>query len=105
DNLAVVDRISISRLAIGLFVLLSGCSLAAVAQGSPATTSQQRETEDPTLAHRRPPKPKSQITPEGKIKLDVVVDDGAGKPVQGLEPWDFKILDNNQPRPVRSFRA
>jgi VWFA-related protein len=104
DNLVVFDRISVSRLAIGLVVLLSGCNVAALAQSSLATP-QQRETEDPTLALRPPPKPKSLIIPEGKIKLDVVVDDGAGKPVQGLEPWDFKIFDNNLPRKVMSFRA
>lgn len=41
---------------------------------------------------------------EGKIKLDVVVNDAAGNSVTGLEPWDFKILDNGQPRKLVSFR-
>jgi VWFA-related protein len=105
NNLAVVDRISIARLAIGLVVLLSGWNVTALAQSRPATPSQQRETEDPRLTHRPPSKPKSLIAPEGKIKLDVVVNDGSGKAVSGLQPWDFKILDNNQPRKVLSFRA
>ena len=31
---------------------------------------------------------------EGLIKLDVVVTDAAGKPVSGLEPFDFNLLEN-----------
>lgn len=57
------------------------------------------------LTQRPAPKPKSMVTPEGKIKLDVVVDDSAGKPVLELQPWDFTVLDNNAPRKVLSFSA
>lgn len=60
---------------------------------------------NPALTVRPPSKPKSPLMAEGKIRLDVIVADGAGKPALGLEPWDFKILDNNQPRKVLSFRA
>jgi len=102
---AVFDRICISKLAIGLMIVLPVWRSAALAQSNPATPSQQGEAEDPTLRHRPPPKPKNGLTQEGKIKLDVVVDDGTGKPVQGLQPWDFKILDDSQPRKVLSFRA
>jgi VWFA-related protein len=42
---------------------------------------------------------------EGRVKLDVVVTGADGKPVSGLEPWDFKILDNNQPSKILSFRT
>ena len=35
----------------------------------------------------------------------MVVTDGAGRPVTGLQPWDFKLLDNNQPRKILSFSA
>jgi VWFA-related protein len=34
-----------------------------------------------------------------------VVSDAAGKPVLGLEPSDFKLLDDNQPRRILSFRS
>jgi VWFA-related protein len=34
-----------------------------------------------------------------------VVSDAGGKAVAGLEPGDFKILDNNQPRKILSFRT
>jgi VWFA-related protein len=62
----------------------------------------------PVLSHRPPPnspKPLSKVTPEGRIQLDVVVTDAAGKAVPGLEPWDFKVLDDSQPRKILSFHS
>lgn len=66
---------------------------------------QVQEPSDPVLNRRPAPRPQTSQIPEGKIRLDVVVSDAAGKPVLGLEPWDFKILDNSQPRKVLSFRG
>lgn len=101
-------RFGFRWIAIVFFASVAGFNLGAFAQASPASPSQpaqQPESRDPQLERRPPPKPQSRLTPEGKIKLDVVVDDSAGRPVAGLQPWDFKILDNNQPRKVLSFRA
>ena len=92
-------------LAVGFAGMWDGNACTAVAQKEPAPSSQQTESTDPTLKQRPSPKPKSLLIPEGKIKLDVVVNDRAGNPVLGLQPWDFKILDNGQPRKVMSFRA
>ncbi len=92
-------------LAIGILGMVAGSNLSAFAQSDQVVPKQQPGSGDPVLTHRPPPKAKSLLIPEGKIKLDVVVDDGAGKPVAGLQPWDFKILDNGQPRKVLSFRA
>jgi VWFA-related protein len=39
-----------------------------------------------------------------RINLDVLVTGSAGKPVADLEPSDFTLLDNNQPRKIVSFR-
>jgi len=39
-----------------------------------------------------------------RISLDVLVTDKAGKPAPGLEPTDFTLLDNNQPRKILGFR-
>ncbi len=39
------------------------------------------------------------------ITLDVVVTDHAGNPVPGLQEQDFTLLDNKDPRTLRSFRA
>jgi VWFA-related protein len=44
-------------------------------------------------------------TPEGRIKLDVLVTDKSGKPVSGLDLKDFTLLDNNQPAKILSFHA
>jgi VWFA-related protein len=60
------------------------------------------------LVHRPSPKPatpSSVVTPDGRIHLDVVVTDAAGKPVFGLEPGDFKLLDNDQPGRILSFHS
>jgi len=106
-GLARLSRMYLIGIAIQVSVVLGGFNLGAVAHTSPVAGAQpgQQENEDPTLTQRPLPKAKNPLIPEGKIKLDVMVDDGAGKPVTGLQPWDFKILDNNQPRKVLSFRA
>lgn len=41
---------------------------------------------------------------QNRISLDVLVADGAGKPTAGLEPTDFTLLDNSQPRKILGFR-
>ena len=43
--------------------------------------------------------------PKGKVHLDVVVTDTAGKPVSGLQQQDFKLLDDGSERGVASFAA
>ncbi len=59
----------------------------------------------PALRHRPPPSPAVQKISEGQIQLDVAVSDADGKPVTGLQPWDFKLTDNDQSRKIMSFRA
>jgi VWFA-related protein len=62
----------------------------------------------PVLVNRPPPgpvRPSSAVTPEGRIHLDLVVSDAAGKTALGLGPSDFKLLDDNQPRRILSFRS
>ena len=76
--------------------------------GAQTTTAPASAPNDPVLTLRPPPKaPKlaSPVTPEGRIHLDVVVTDAAGQPVLGLEPPDFKLLDDHQPRKILSFRS
>lgn len=90
---------------IGILGTVAGSNLSALGQLEQAVPTQQPGSGNPVLTHRPPPKPKNLLIPEGKIKLDVMVNDAAGKAVAGLEPWDFKILDNGEPRKVLSFRA
>jgi VWFA-related protein len=61
--------------------------------------------QDPVLVKRPPPKQVNTLAPEGRIHLDLLVSDATGKPVLGLEPPDFKILDDDQPRKILSFRS
>ena len=92
---------------LAVALLIASCAVPAHAQSGPLPSQSSPPQELPalTLEHRPPPVPNSLRIPEGKIKLDVVVDDRAGKPVPGLEARNFKILDNNQSREVMSFRA
>jgi VWFA-related protein len=72
--------------------------------GAPPSAAPQ----DPVLVKRPParaPVPPSVVTHEGRIQLDVVVTNGAGSPVPGLQPWDFTVLDEGQPRKILSFRS
>jgi VWFA-related protein len=101
------------RIRACFLVLFTLCFAAAfsTSQQSPVPDAQSSAPgvpKDPVLAHRPPPgplKPAGPVTPEGRIHLDVVVTDAAGKPVTGLQPPDFKVLDDNQPRKLLSFRS
>jgi VWFA-related protein len=73
-----------------------------------ATPSSQSSPSNPVLVDRPPAKlaqQRSAVTPEGHIHLDVLVNDTAGKPVLGLGPQEFTLLDNNQPRRILSFHS
>lgn len=43
--------------------------------------------------------------PEGLIKLDVMVTDGAGEPVHGLVASDFRLFENGREQKILSFQA
>lgn len=62
---------------------------------------------NPTLQERPPAASPSEgvIDAAGHIQLDLVVTDAADKPVSDLQPWDFKVLDNGQPRKILTFRS
>jgi VWFA-related protein len=48
--------------------------------------------------------PAASSVARSRMSLDVVVSDNAGSAVGGLEPFDFTLLDNNQPRKILNFR-
>ena len=73
-----------------------------IAQQTALPEPQAPNQEGPALSHRPPP---SVAAPQGAIKLDVMVTDGAGQPVAGLQQQDFTLLDNSKPQPILSFRA
>jgi VWFA-related protein len=45
------------------------------------------------------------VVREGLFTIDVVVTDAAGKPVSGLTPSDFTLLDNGRPAKIRTFHG
>jgi VWFA-related protein len=73
-----------------------------IAQQTAPPEPQAPNQDRPALSHRPPP---SVAAPQGTIKLDVMVTDGAGQPVAGLQQQDFTLLDNRKPQPILSFRA
>src|SRR5579863_7724374 len=91
---------AMNRLRIACFVFFTGLEAAVLGQ-------QTAVPPDPTLTQRpaRPTYPPSVVTPAGRIHLDVTVTDAAGKPVPGLDPSDFRLLDDGQPRKILSFRS
>ena len=97
------------RLTFAAILLCSFGSLLAppsTAQSAPGTLPQTTPArEDPELKLRPPPSPEAEQVKEGHIHLDVVVADGAGKPVSGLERKDFSLLDDNRVQPILSFKA
>ncbi len=50
------------------------------------------------------PKPVA-VENAGRVRLDVVVADAAGKPVPGLTKQDFALLDNERPQAIATFQA
>ena len=87
------------RVAAALF-----CMSATAFLGAPTSlqVSAAQSQPSPQLSHRAP----ATAGPSaGKVKLDVLVTDDAGRPVPGLEQADFTVLDNHQPRPILSFQA
>jgi len=61
---------------------------------------------DPSVA-QEPLAPLSATDPvvrDGLFAIDVAVTDADGKPVSGLAPWDFTLLDDGQPAKIRTLR-
>lgn len=90
-----------SGLRTACFLFLFGMQTAVFGQ-------QTSVPQDPTLTQRPAPQaapPRSPLTAAGRIHLDVTVSDGAAKPVSGLGPSDFKLLDDGQSGKILSFRS
>jgi VWFA-related protein len=105
-RLILMSQMRLDVLLLVFWIFVAADPLAA--QQPAASGASHQEPNDPQLEHRPPPKPQGApgaITAEGQIRFDIVVTDAAGKPVAGLEPWDFKLLDDNQPRKILSFKA
>jgi VWFA-related protein len=69
-----------------------------------AAPAGQSAPQEPALTPRPSVVPAPDAS-QGRIHLDVVVDDKSGKSIGGLELNDFTLLDNGQPVKILSFHA
>ena len=89
--------------------LLAAICVALLAATCFAQTPVAEQQDAPTGSSLAPrpgasvPKPVVNEAP-GRIRLDVVVTDGPGKPVAGLTRQDFRLLDNDRPQAIASFK-
>ena len=68
-----------------------------------AIAAAQQVDEVRVSAHVYTP-PQAHITAQTSlVQMEVVVRDARGRPVSGLTPADFEILDDNKPRPIAAF--
>ena len=88
--------------AAGMSLLMAVIALSALRAAAQATEAPQNQKK---LIPRTTEQVAKQREDERHIALDVVVTDGAGKPVSGLEQQDFTILDNDHPQQLLSFKA
>jgi len=88
-------------LGLALLVVFGWLPAAFGQQGvaQPAVPVQPAPPVQPTPAQPSP----AAVAP-ARINLDVLVTDSAGKPTPELEPMDFTLLDNGQPRKILAFR-
>lgn len=89
------------------FVASLAVSLGASCVAQAPAVNQQSHPTGGELAPRpvaSVPKPVANET-EGRIRLDVVVTDAAGKPTGGLTRQDFRLLDNDRPQTISSLQA
>ena len=89
---------------MGMSCCIAGMTLAAWSQQGGAGATAGAPTTNPALKQRPAVQPKNMVLRDGAIKINAVVTDASGKPVTDLQPWDFKLLDNGQPRKILSFR-
>ena len=95
-------------IATGISLIVSRCTCALMLSLASAAFAQRTTTQatpqdrsHPELMYRPPPNPEAQ----GKMKIDVVVTDEAGRPVGGLTEKDFTVFDNKKPRSILTFQA
>lgn len=83
------------------WAFLAFCTVAyagALAAQAPAPNGQS-----PQLVPRTPPQREHTYEAQRRINLHIVVTDSSGKPVAGLKPEDFTVLDRGQSQKIARF--
>jgi VWFA-related protein len=89
-------------LASGLVFYCAATLFAQTASGAAPRPQSEAVAEPQTPALAQRPLSRSDAA-HGLINLDVVVTDNSGRPVFGLRPEDFTLLDNGQAQKILSF--
>jgi VWFA-related protein len=92
------------RVFLAILIYFPAIAFAQAGTGAEGAAGQAPTPPSPVLNPRTTPAPVADAT-EGRVHLDVVVTDKAGKAVSGLELKDFTLLDDNQPGKILSFHA
>jgi hypothetical protein len=72
---------------------------------APASVTAPAAQHMPELLPRTPEAVERKVKTDRRIHLDVVVRDGSGQPVSGLQQSEFTVLDDDRAQPLASFRA
>jgi VWFA-related protein len=91
------------RVFLAIFLCFPALGFAQAGAGAEGAAGQP-PVQAPALNPRTEPAPAADAG-EGRIHLDVVVTDKAGKAVSGLELKDFTLLDDGRPGKILSFHA
>jgi VWFA-related protein len=83
---------------------ISAALILAAQQISPAPGQSPASNQPPKLIPRSHDERESRYQAAHRIILNVRVSDASGKPVTGLSPEDFTLLDSGQPQKIVSFR-
>src|SRR5580658_1080290 len=101
---SMTTKLSICFIALLCWPLLVVAQQPSAPPGTDAKAALSPAAQAPAL-NPRPDSTSAPATAEGRIHLDVVVTDKAGKPVSGLVLQDFTLEDNNLPAKILSFHA
>lgn len=71
--------------------------------GTLAAQTQAPNGQSPQLTPRTPGQREQRYVAQRRIQLHVVVKDASGKPLLGLKPEDFTVLDGNQAQKIAQF--
>src|SRR5574341_983016 len=94
-----------------LTALLLGVALAGTPAWPQGLQAQQNKPTGPIDPRQAPP-PAQQLTPQQKgviraftdlVLIDAQVTDRGGKPVKGLKPEQFTVLEDDKPQKLSSF--
>src|SRR5438067_2196994 len=71
---------------------------------APSTPAQSTPAQPPATPQSDPQQPPIFRTGINFVRVDVIVTDKAGNPVNDLKPGDFEITEQNRPQKIETFK-